>query len=325
MDVKERLKRIAQRLKEQSSETKKTRSVSKVSVLRQKLAERRKERLRERLTKLRGSKVERKVGSGTKTSLLGSRLREKLAKRLAERRKEALKEKIARLKARIARIKRSGVADAPMQYAQNLETSRTKNYAIPVKKPAIATKEDLARLKAKQEEKVPPVWRGVDLRQQLKVAWLKAINSNKNEIKADLFDGLVAVGVKEKVAVSLIEKAFRNGGRKMVEDFVKMAEEAIEMPEEKLKEEEKALESGQEVEINVTLQPDGSVEGEYEVADTGAKAEEVEEVEEAVEEVGRDEELEERLVESSVKFPKIASEERDSLLRKALPQYGVLK
>jgi hypothetical protein len=322
MDVRERLKKIAQRLKEQTSEAKKSGSKTKVSVLRQKLAEVRKRRLREKLAKLRAKRssvLSERKASGVGTSLLRERLRKKLAERLAERRKEALKEKIAKLKERIARIKRSGVADAPMQYAQNLETSRTKNYAIPVKKPAIATKEDLARLKAKQEEKVPPVWRGVDLRQQLKVAWLKALNSNKSEIKADLFDGLVAVGVKEKVAVSLIERAFRNGGRKMVEDFIKIAEEVMEMPEEKLKEEEKALESSQEVEINVTLQPDGTVEGEYEVTDTGAEAEEV------AEEAGRDEELEERLVESSVKFPKIASDEKDSLLRKALPQYGVLK
>jgi hypothetical protein len=321
MDVKERLKKIAQRLKEQASEEKKKGTESKVSVLRQKLAEIRKKRLKEKLAELRELRAKRssalsgRKSSEVKTSLLRERLREKLAQRLAERRKEALKEKIAKLKEKIARIKRGGVADAPMQYAQNLETSRTKNYAIPIKKPAIATKEDLERLKAKQEEKVPPVWRGVDLRHQLKVAWLKTINNNKNEIKADLFDGMVAVGIKEKVAVSLIERAFRNGGKKMVEDFIKIAEEVMEMPEDRLKEEEKALES-QEVEVSITLQPDGTVEGEYEVTSTGTEVEE---------EPERDEALEERLVESSVKFPKIASEERDSLLRKALPQYGVLK
>jgi hypothetical protein len=321
MDVKERLKKIAQRLKEQASEEKKKGTESKVSVLRQKLAEIRKKRLKEKLAELRELRAKRSLAlsgrksSEVKTSLLRERLREKLAQRLAERRKEALKEKIAKLKEKIARIKRGGVADAPMQYAQNLETSRTKNYAIPIKKPAIATKEDLERLKAKQEEKVPPVWRGVDLRHQLKVAWLKTINNNKNEIKADLFDGMVAVGIKEKVAVSLIERAFRNGGKKMVEDFIKIAEEVMEMPEDRLKEEEKALES-QEVEVSITLQPDGTVEGEYEVTSTGTEVEE---------EPERDEALEERLVESSVKFPKIASEERDSLLRKALPQYGVLK
>jgi hypothetical protein len=321
MDVKERLKKIAQRLKEQASEEKKKGTESKVSVLRQKLAEIRKKRLKEKLAELRELRAEKssvlseRKSSEVKTSLLRERLREKLAQRLAERRKEALKEKIAKLKEKIARIKRGGVADAPMQYAQNLETSRTKNYAIPIKKPAIATKEDLERLKAKQEEKVPPVWRGVDLRHQLKVAWLKTINNNKNEIKADLFDGMVAVGIKEKVAVSLIERAFRNGGKKMVEDFIKIAEEVMEMPEDRLKEEEKALES-QEVEVSITLQPDGTVEGEYEVTSTGTEVEE---------EPERDEALEERLVESSVKFPKIASEERDSLLRKALPQYGVLK
>jgi hypothetical protein len=321
MDVKERLKKIAQRLKEQASEEKKKGTESKVSVLRQKLAEIRKKRLKEKLAELRKLRAKRSLAlsgrkfSEVKTSLLRERLREKLAQRLAERRKEALKEKIAKLKEKIARIKRGGVADAPMQYAQNLETSRTKNYAIPIKKPAIATKEDLERLKAKQEEKVPPVWRGVDLRHQLKVAWLKTINNNKNEIKADLFDGMVAVGIKEKVAVSLIERAFRNGGKKMVEDFIKIAEEVMEMPEDRLKEEEKALES-QEVEVSITLQPDGTVEGEYEVTSTGTEVEE---------EPERDEALEERLVESSVKFPKIASEERDSLLRKALPQYGVLK
>jgi hypothetical protein len=321
MDVKERLKKIAQRLKEQASEEKKKGTESKVSVLRQKLAEIRKKRLKEKLAELRELRAKRSLAlsgrksSEVKTSLLRERLREKLAQRLAERRKEVLKEKIAKLKEKIARIKRGGVADAPMQYAQNLETSRTKNYAIPIKKPAIATKEDLERLKAKQEEKVPPVWRGVDLRHQLKVAWLKTINNNKNEIKADLFDGMVAVGIKEKVAVSLIERAFRNGGKKMVEDFIKIAEEVMEMPEDRLKEEEKALES-QEVEVSITLQPDGTVEGEYEVTSTGTEVEE---------EPERDEALEERLVESSVKFPKIASEERDSLLRKALPQYGVLK
>jgi hypothetical protein len=308
-DVKERLKRLAEELKKKTETEKAAKSV----------------RVERPSVRMGGVSKRVLAGDSIRRRLLKARLRRKLAERLEmrkkenigsriaelrEKRKERLVKKIAELRRKISRIKRrGGVADTPMQYAQNLESSRTKNYAVPVKKPAIATREDLERLKAKQEEKVPPVWRGVDLRNQLRVAWIKALNGGKNEIKAELYDSLVGLGVKDKVAVMVIEKAFKKGSKGMVKDFIKIAEDVMEMPEEQLKEEERAIE------LSITLQPDGSVEGEYE-----------EEVvsEESVEEEG-DEELEQRLVESSVRLPKIATEERDSLLKKALPQYGILK
>jgi len=308
-DVKARLKRLAEELKKKTETEKSAKSV----------------RVERPSVRMGGVRKRVLAGDDARRRLLKARLRRKLAEKLAmrkkenigsriaelkERRKERLAKKIAELRRKISRIKRrSGVADAPMQYAQNLESSRTKNYAVPVKKPAIATKEDLARLKARQEDKVPPVWRGVDLRNQLRVAWLKALNSGKNEIKAELYDNLVGLGVKDKVAVMVIEKAFKRGSKGMVKDFIKIAEDVMEMPEEQVKEEEKAIE------LSITLQPDGSVEGEYEEEAVS---------EESVEEEG-DEELEQRLVESSVRLPKIATEERDSLLKKALPQYGILK
>lgn len=228
------------------------------------------------------------------------------AKRSADIRMR-LRERIARLRRKIAQIKGASIADAPVRS----EVPRFKDFAIN-RRSSIARKEALESLKKRQMEKALPPLRGEDIRSAMRVAWLKTITAAENDIKADLYDLMVGTGIRSKVAVEIIEKAFKGGGVKLLDKFMKNAEDLIELPEEALKEEEKKLELSLEVNLEK-----GTVEGEV----TNVEVEEEDEAEE------RDEEMENRLVSSSVKIPKIGSGSggEDDLLRKALPQYGVLK
>ncbi len=247
-----------------------------------------------------------------------------------QRKKDMLKKRVALLKKRLAQ---DSVLE-PRTTDFNEDTSFNKDYEITDSTIAgdYADSEDLEKVKndqlSKAKEANPSLF-GEDVRQaykkSLKIAFKrfnKNLDSDVHELKASLYDKLVAYGVKGRPAMALIEASFEEAGEKFFDAVLKRADEIAQFSDEAIADLSKALE------ITVTLDPfESTVAVEYNTDEEDMEKEidssvEEEDIDELEEEEDIDE-LEERLKQGSFKLPKSArrTDEFSNLLSQAVPKY----
>jgi len=272
-------------------------------MLKQKSAKKEVEKKEEKKEDKKDEKKEKKSFTMTKEQ------RERVAKKIA------LKKKLAELKEKQAQRKKAVDADSVLDNAENVidESKMNENYKN--SEPGqiagdFADKGDLNKAKEEAIDQLPPTVVADDVRsayrKALRLAYKrfnKNLDKQAHEIKSSLYEKLTAYGVKHNAAVAIIEASFEESGDKFIDAVMKRADEVADYSDEGLAELENTLE------VTMTINPDGTVEGEYEVEDEEAEFDE--EVEG----------IEEKLVEGSFKLPKTASSNKQSLLGKAMPGY----
>lgn len=304
-------KRIAERLKELREKREKE---GKISVFKNEVLERLRKRiaLRRAMKRRRAERLERLRKLQKKSELFDADEKVSMngkADRIEEM-KERLKRRIALLKRRIGQVG-GGVNDIE----KNFDPKSEKSYGLSVPKPSVATGAEMKSLKKRQLEKAPPVLFADE--RVAKVALLKTLTEvDGNELKGVLYDMLVGIGVKPKIAVNIIESSVKKSAKKVVEYFVKKCQEVAEMPEKDLEREEK------ELVMYLTLTEDGSVEGEFE--ESGKEEEKVEGEGVPNDVAVEAEEIKQKLTAGSVKVPRVASAD-DNILAKAVAGYNTFK
>jgi len=308
-DVKERIRQIARRVREARS--KKEESAGSSKVLRDKPARR---------IPVRGSGRVRP----TSDDRPARRMPVRGSGRVRPTSDDSV-EKIARIKSRISALRqliRKQSAERVVDDAivdRNLETSK-KDYAVGPSGRVSGGYADgaaLEALKQQQLSKANPSLRAEDVRKAFKkalvVAWKRyARNLEKegNPLKAALYEKMVDLGIKPRSAVRAIEAAFEESSDDFIEQVVDKAEEFSEMEPKELENLEEAV----NVSFDLTLLPEGTVDGEWEVEGSGE-----------VEEVAQD--IEERLEKGSFRIPRVASAKGDKrsgdVIKQALPGYKV--
>lgn len=262
--------------------------------------------------------------AGKKSSIIGHRpsLLRKMNSRIRMNKIGELRDRIRMLRRKIAESRRP---ESIVDYADSNIRKDTMYSNFETSKPGVVSGKfgdgaSLENLKNEQLKKAPPTLRAEDVRQAMKrafkLAWkrfAKNLEPDTNVLKAELFDRMIESGVKEKVAVAIIESTFEKVADKFFEQLWKKAEEIEELGDEGIADLEKTIE------MTVTLTPEGDVVGEYSEEGTGEVVEEELEDDENI-----DKELEERLVKGSVniKTAKKNTTDRD-LLKAVVPKYNI--
>lgn len=240
-----------------------------------------------------------------------------------QKRRELLK-RIARIRRLLEKKSAERVIDDGIM-DKNLESSQ-KDYTLtsPGKvSGGFATEKDLESLKEQQLSKAHPSLRAEDVRKAFKkavvLAWKRYARNleSGNPLKAAIYEKMVDLGITPRAAVMAIEAAFEETSDELIDAVVEKAEGFAEMEPEELS----RLEEAVDVSFDLTLLPEGEVEGEWTVEESEEKEEEEEEEEEISD-------IEERLEKGSFRIPRVASVSKsekmeDALIKQALPGYKV--
>lgn len=317
----ERLQAIIERVKEKRAAAKVENKVATTKKLS-------KEEVLDKLAAIRSRKAKKEAAVNSEKSAKIER-QEKIAaikNRIALRKK--LADKIAARKANVAKKAEIGsVIDGAESSIGNANLStKDKNYAVKVPAPGIATGADMASLKKKQLQKAPPTLLAEDVRNAYKKAVkLAFVRTNKNleetghPIKEALYDRLVGSGIATTAAVKIANEVFDGS---VVESFMtslfKRADEIADYSEDTINELEKDVQLVCQVVPVEDMQVEAKESVEEQVEDAIDTAENEEEAE--------IEEIESRIVEGSIRVPKVASQRTErNLIAEALPRYGSVR